>query len=138
MNAYRSGPNNATDSTLTAILEQMITDIEDQQCHYWLYSNYFEILPDNPPQPPERTATRRYMSPLFLDWDSVWNVAFEEDGVSMDVILKNQLPAVRERIGIDYAQIYFVKRFHADEQPRSEADYLLYHDTGKLQMPSIN
>ncbi|RYC66489.1 hypothetical protein [Spirosoma sordidisoli] len=74
----------------------MLGDIEDTQCHYWLYANYFEIVP-----PTERTVTRWWHTPLFLNHDALWNPEFTEDGIVFDVILKNKLPAERERIKLD-------------------------------------
>lgn len=112
------------EATLPAILQQMLGDIEDTQCHYWLYSNYFEIQP-----PTERTVTRWYQTPLFLNHDALWNPEFAKDGILFDVILKNKLPAERERIKLDYAQIYTIKRIHFGELPRSETDSRVYYQS---------
>ncbi len=56
----------------------------------------------------------------------------------IDVILKNELPAQYERIRIEYAQIWSLKRFHFREKLRSADDSVLYHDSSKLKMPPIN
>lgn len=118
---------------LQTILQTMLTDIADPECHYWLYSNYFDIQ-----QPTDRTTTQWYMCPLFVDYDSVWNAAFEDEAVLVDVILKNKLPAERERIKIEFSQIYAVKRVHFDEEPKTEAESLLYSDYKKMQMPPVH
>lgn len=52
-----------------------------------------------------------------------------EDGVLFDVILKNQLPAERERIKLEYAQIYRVKRAHFGELPQSKTDSTIYYQS---------
>lgn len=66
----------------------MVEDIKDPQCGYWLYSNYFEVLP-----PTERTLTRWWQAPLYIDYDrsgepALWNPIFEDDALLVDVILK--------------------------------------------------
>lgn len=109
---------------LPAIFQQMLIDIEDTQCHYWLYANYFTIQ-----SPTERTVTRWYHTPLFLNYDALWNPEFVEDGVLFDVILKNQLPAEKERIKLEYAQIYTIKRTHFGELPRSKTDSQVYYQS---------
>ena len=119
------------ETDLPTILRQMLTDINDPKCHYWLYSNYFEIQP-----PTERTVARWYMTPLFLDYDAIWNAELVEDGMLCDVILKNKLPAERERIKIEYEQIYNVKRF-VKGQPTTEKDSQLYYNSSKLKMPPV-
>ena len=107
----------------------MLVDIQNPECHYWLYNNYFDIQP-----PTDREITRWWQAPLFLDFDSIWNAEFVEDGMLCDVILKNKLPAERERIKIVYDQIYGVCRF-IKGQNVSEKDSQLYRDSSKLKMP---
>ena len=126
------------DAPLAAIIQQMLVDIEDHQCCYWLYANYFDILRGGPPPPTDRTATRWWKCPLYIDYDSLWNPEFVEDGMLFDVILKNKLPAQKERIRIEYAQIYQVKRVHFDEEPKPESAYLIYNNVAKRQMPPIH
>ena len=121
------------ETDLPTILRQMLTDINDPKCHYWLYSNYFEIQP-----PTERIVARWYMTPLFLDYDAIWNAELVEDGMLYDVILKNKLPAERERIKIEYDQIYSIKRIHSNEPPKSEAEYQIYYKSEKLKMPPVH
>ena len=118
------------ESALPGLLRQMIKDIENPQCGYWLYSNYFDVLP-----PTERTLTRRWQSPLYIDYDAVWNLVFENGAMLVDVILKNKLPAEHERIRIEYAQIWSLKRFHYQENPQSADEWILYNDPAKLKMP---
>lgn len=115
-------PFSVNDSALPAILQQMRLDINDPECYYWIYLNYFNIQP-----PTDRQVTRWHQAPLFLDYDSIWNSEFVEDGMLRNVILKNQLPAQRERIRIQYDQIYGIRRF-IKKRPMSEKDYPLYHD----------
>lgn len=123
-----------TDETaLPGLLRQMVEDIEDPQCGYWLYSNYFDIQ-----QPTERTLTRWWQAPLYLDYDALWNPIFEDDAIQIDVILKNKLPAEHERIRIEYAQIWSLKRFHHEERPKSADNWILYNNASKLKMPPLN
>ena len=121
-----------SDSTLPHILRQMVVDLQNPSYYYWLYNNYFDIQP-----PTDRQVTRWWQAPLFLDFDSIWNTEFVDDGMLCDVILKNQLPAERERIKIGYDQIYSVTRF-IKGQNISEKDSQLYHDSAKLKMPPIH
>lgn len=107
---------------LSQLLRKMVEEIKDPQCHYWLYSGYFDIQP-----PTDRTVTRWHHTPLFLDYDALWNPQFVEDGILFDVILKNQLPAQKERIKVEYAQISLIKRSHFSELPRSETDPNVYY-----------
>ena len=119
------------ETTLPTILQQMLVDIQNPECHYWLYNNYFDIQP-----PTDREITRWWQAPLFLDYDSIWNAEFVEDGMLCDVILKNKLPAERERIKIVYDQIYGISRFKT-EQSVADKDSQLYYDTAKFKMPPI-
>lgn len=121
------GMNN---TTLPAILQQMLVDIQDPECSYWIYSNFFDIHP-----PTQRNVRRWWQAPLFLNYDAIWNAEFIEDGMLCDVILKNQLPAERERIKIPYAEIYRITRFMKGK-PVSEKDSQVYSDSSKFQMPS--
>ena len=104
----RSDPQltNHDEAILPEVLRQMLIDIQDVRFHYWLYNNYFDILP-----PTNREVTRWWQSPLFLDYDSIWNVEFVEDAMICDVILQKSLPAKKERIKVGYKQIYRVARF---------------------------
>lgn len=117
------------DTILPTLLQQMLVDIQDPRCYYWLYNNYFDIQP-----PTDREITRWWQTPLFLDYDSIWNAEFVEDGMLCDIILKNKLPAERERIKILYDQIYGVSRFIKDQNIK-EKDSQLYRDSSKLKMP---
>lgn len=90
------------ESVLPGLLQQMVEDIKDPECGYWLYSNYFDVQP-----PTERRITRWWQAPLYIDYDALWNPAFEDDrtggpAILIDVILKNELPAQHERIRIEY------------------------------------
>ncbi|MEZ0487599.1 hypothetical protein [Fibrella aquatica] len=109
---------------LPDMLQKMVEDIKDPECFYWIYSNYFDIQP-----PTERTVFRWHHTPLFLNYDALWNPEMVEDGVLFDVILKNQLPAERERIKLEYAQIYRVKRAHFGELPQSKTDSTIYYQS---------
>ncbi|XAZ82161.1 hypothetical protein A6C57_27925 (plasmid) [Fibrella sp. ES10-3-2-2] len=120
------------ESALSGLLQQMIEDIKGANCYYWLYSNYFDILP-----PTDRTVTQWWQAPLFFDDDALWNPAFENDAILIDVILRNELPAVHERIRIKYSQIWSLKRFYKEQNAGSDADWLLYNDSAKLRMPPI-
>ncbi|GAB3753208.1 hypothetical protein [Spirosoma pomorum] len=118
-----------TDHSLPSILHQMLVDINNPACHYWLYCNYFEVQP-----PTQRTVTRWYHAPLFLNYDSIWEAQLVDGGMLCDVILKNALPAERERIKIDFDQIYRINRFWNGEnitQPASE----LYSDQSVFKVP---
>lgn len=121
------------ETELPTIFRQMLTDIEGPKCHHWLYSNYFEIQP-----PTERIVTRWYMTPLFLDYDAIWNAEFIDDGMLCDVILKNKLPAEQERIKIEYEQVYSIKRVHSDEPAKSEAENQIYNKIRKLKRPPVH
>lgn len=118
------------EKALPDLLQRMVNDIKDPECGYWLYSNYFDIQP-----PTERRITRWWQAPLYVDYDALWNPTFEDDALLIDVILKNELPAQHERIRIEYAQIWSLKRFHFQEKIRSADDSVLYHDSSKLKMP---
>ncbi len=120
-----------SDLTLPAILQQIVIDLRNPSCYYWLYNNYFDIQP-----PTDRQVTRWWQAHLFLDYDSIWNAEIAEDGMLCDVILKNQLPAERERIKICYDQIYGVTRF-IEGQDISEKDSELYWESSKLRMPPV-
>ncbi|MEZ0542662.1 hypothetical protein [Fibrella arboris] len=125
---------------LPHLLQKMVEDIKDSECFYWIYTNYFDIQ-----LPTDRTVTRWYHTPLFLNYDALWRPEFVEDGILFDVILKIQLPAERERIKLEYAQIYRVKRIHFGELPQSktdstiyyqsETDSTIYDEPGKLKQP---
>ncbi|RIV17462.1 hypothetical protein DYU11_31920 [Fibrisoma montanum] len=121
------------ESALPGLLKQMIEDIKDPQCGYWLYSNYFDVLP-----PTDRNLTRWWQAPLYIDYDALWNPVFEDNAMLIDVILKNKLPAEHERIRIEYAQIWSLKRFHHEEKPKFADDWILYNDSSKLKMPPLN
>ena len=123
----------STDEELPGILRQMLTDIEDHQCAYWLYTNYYDLMP-----PTSRMNTRWWMSPLYVDYDALWNPEFLPDTMLCDVILKNELPAQKERIRIEYAQIYAIARVHFDEGPKSQTDCLVYSNSARRQMPPIH
>lgn len=129
MSVPDNNPTAASDAILPAILQQMLVDIQDPECHYWIYLNFFDIQP-----PTDRQVTRWWQAPLFLDYDAIWDAEFVDDGMLCDVILKNKLPAERERIKIEYGQIYGIRRF-TKENPKSEKDYQLYADSSKLKMP---
>ncbi|MVM34005.1 hypothetical protein GO755_28485 [Spirosoma sp. HMF4905] len=120
------------ETALPRLLRQMVEDIQDPQCSYWLKANYFDIQ-----QPTERSVTRWWQAPLYIDYDALWNPNFEKDGFQIDVILKNQLPAERERIRIDYAQIWSLERIHQGEKPKSAQDWVLFHDSAKLKFPPV-
>jgi hypothetical protein len=113
-----------TTAQLLDLLQQMVEDIKDPQCHYWLYSSYFDVLP-----PTERRVTRWRHTPLFLNYDALWNPEFVDDGLLFDVILKNQLPAEKERIKLEYDQISLIKRIHFGELRRSDTDPNVYYQS---------
>lgn len=113
-----------TTEQLPQLLRKMVEEIKNPQCQYWLYSGYFDIQP-----PTDRTVTRWRHTPLYIDYDALWNPEFVEDGLLFDVILKNQLPAQKERIKVEYAQISLIKRSHFDELRRSETDPNLYYQS---------
>lgn len=127
-----TGTPDRDESVLPALLRQMIEDIKEPDCYYWLHSNYFDIVP-----PTDRTVTRWWQAPLFLDYDALWKPAFEEDAMLIDVILRNQLPAVHERIRIEYGQIWSLQRLYKSQTTSSESERVLYHDSDKLRMPSV-
>lgn len=115
---------------LSGILHKMLDEIKEPDCHYWLYANYFDIQ-----MPTDRTVTRWWQAPLFLDHDAIWAPEFVDDALLCDVILMNQLPARRERIMIEYSQIYRITRFMMG-MPTTEAESLVYTDQSKFRMPS--
>lgn len=117
---------------LPEVLRQMLIDIQDVRFHYWLYNNYFDILP-----PTDREVTRWWQAPLFLDYDSIWNVEFVEDAMICDVILQKSLPAKKERIKVGYQQIYGISRYKKGEN-LTESDSQLYHYSAKLKMPPLD
>jgi hypothetical protein len=117
------------ESALPGLLQQMIEAIKEPHYYYWLYANYFDILP-----PTDRSVTQWWQAPLFLDSDALWNPTFEEDAMLMDVILRNERPAIPERIRIEYSQIWSLKRFYKG-QTAKETDWTLYHNSSKLRMP---
>lgn len=119
-----TGTPNRDELALPGLLRRMVDEIKDPQCHYWLYSNYFDVLP-----PTERRVTRWYRTPLFLDYDALWNPEFAADGMLFDVILKNQLPAERARIKLEYSQIRLIKRAHLGELRRSDTDPNVYYQS---------
>lgn len=133
-----TGTPKRDESELPSLLQQMIEDIKGADCHYWLYANYFDILP-----PSNHIVTRWWQAPLFFDDDrdggpALWNPAFEDDAILIDVILRNELPAVHERIRIEYSQIWSLKRFYKGQNAELSADRILYNDSSKLQMPPIH
>lgn len=102
----------------------MIKDIEDPNCFYWIYSGYFDVQP-----PTERTLTRWRNTPLFINYDALWNAEFVQDGMLFDVILKNQLPVEKERIKLEYDQIRLIKRTNTGELQRSETDPNVFYQS---------
>jgi hypothetical protein len=56
------------ESALPGLIQQMVNDIKDPKCGYWLYSNYFDVQP-----PTERRITRWWQAPLYIDYDALWN-----------------------------------------------------------------
>lgn len=104
-----------TTDSLPRLLQKMVEDIKDPGCFYWIYCTYFDIQ-----GPTERTVTRWRHTPLFINYDALWNPEFVRDGMIFDVILKSQLPAEKERIKLEYDQINLIKRTHTGELPRSE------------------
>ena len=121
------------ETALPALLRKMIEDIQDPQCAYWLKTNYFDIIP-----PTERRVTRWWQAPLYVDYDALWNPEFKDDELLVDVILKNQLPAERERIRIEFGQIWSLERVHQAEKSQSANDWILYHDSSKLSLPPVD
>lgn len=115
------------DPILRPLLQRMLVDIQDPETIYWVYCNYFDIQP-----PTDRTTTRWWHAPLFVDYDSLWRAEFVDDGLLCEVILKNQLPAQKERIKIPYSEIYRVTRF-----PKGgsilEKDAQLFYDSAKFR-----
>ena len=120
------------ETALPALLRKMIEDIQNPQCAYWLKTNYFDIQP-----PTERRVTRWWQAPLYIDYDALWNPAFEHDAILVDVLLKNKLPAERERIRIEYGQIWSLERVHQVEKYQLANDWILYHDSSKLRFPPV-
>lgn len=120
------------ESASPTLLRQMIEDIKELDCYYWLHSNYFDIV-----QPTDRAVTRWWQAPLFFDYDALWNPTFEEDAMLIDVILRNQLPAVHERIRIEYGQIWSLQGLYKSQTTCSESERVLYHDSDKLRMPPV-
>ncbi|RCR67031.1 hypothetical protein [Larkinella punicea] len=127
-----NNPTAASDPNLPAILQQMLIDIQDPECCYWININYFDVQP-----PTDRTITQWWQAPLYVNYDAIWDAEFVEDGMLCDVILKNELPAERERIKILYDQIYGISRFKT-EQSVADKDSQLYYDTTKFKMPPIH
>lgn len=121
------------ESVLPGLLRQMIEDIKEPDCYYWLHSNYFDIQP-----PTDRTITRWWQAPLFFDYDALWNPVLEEDAMLIDVILQNELPAIHERIRIEYRQIWSLQRLYKSQATSSESERVLYHNSANLRMPPIN
>lgn len=121
------------ESALPGLLRRMIEDIKEPDCYYWLHTNYFDIV-----QPTDRTVTRWWQAPLFLDYDALWHPAFEEDAILIDVILRNQLPAIHERIRIKYGQIWSLQRLYKSQSTSSESERMLYHNSAKLRMPPVD
>lgn len=111
-----------TTDQIPDLLRKMISDIDDHACHYWIYSDFFDIL-----SPTNRQHTRWSLCPLHIDYDSLWNPEFKADGILFDVILKNQLPAEKERIKLAYNNIRAIKRINFAELPRSETDSNVYY-----------
>lgn len=109
----------------------MQEDIRNPACYYWVYTNYFDIVP-----PTDRAITRWWQTPLFVNYDSIWHIEFVDDGMLCEVILKNQLPAQQERIKIGYDQIYTIRRF-IEGQSINERESQLFHDSSKLRMPPL-
>lgn len=124
--------NSQNEAILPEVLKQMLVDIQDVRFHYWVYNNYFDILP-----PTVRETTRWWQAPLFLDYDSIWNVEFVEDAMICEVILQKSLPAKKERIKVGYQQIYGISRYKKGEN-LTESDSQLYHDSSKLKMPPLD
>lgn len=120
------------ETALPGLLRQMVEDIKDPQCSYWLKANYFDIQP-----PTERTVTRWWQAPLYIDYDALLNPEFEADALLIDVILKKKLPAEWERIRIEYAQIWSLEHIYQAEKPKSAQDWILFHDSAKLKMPPV-
>lgn len=120
------------ETALPSILQQMLVDIQNPECYYWIHLNYFDVQP-----PTDRKITRWWQAPLFLNYDAIWNAEFVEDGILCDVILKNELPAERERIKILYNQIYGISRFKT-EQSIADDDSQLYYDNTKFKMPPLH
>ena len=130
-----------TTDQLPQLLQKMVEDIKDPECFYWIYSNYFDIH-----SPTERNVTRWYHTPLFINYDALWNPEFVEDGLLVDVILKNQLPAEKERIKLEYDQIYSIKRVNYRKLTRVEtngeiryygtSDGTIYNKPNRLKFPS--
>lgn len=106
-----------TTDQLPRLLQKMVEDIKYPNCFYWIYPAYFDIQ-----QPTERTVTRWRHTPLFINYDALWNAEFVQDGMLFDIILKNQLPAEKERIKLEYDQIRLIKRTNTSELRRSETD----------------
>ena len=124
-------------SALPALLRQLVEDLTEgrsanSQWYYWLHANVFDVLP-----PTDRSITRWWQAPLFLDDEALRNPVFEADALVIDVILKNKLPAEWERIRIELGQIWALKRFHKQQTISSEQDTTLYYDGARLKMPSL-
>ncbi len=128
-----TGTPDRDEAALSDLLRQMVEDLKDPDCYYWLRSNYFDIQP-----PTDRTITQWWQAPLFLDYDALWNPAFEEDAMLIDVILRNELPAVHERIRIRYDQIWSLERYYKSQTTSTEADRVRFHDSAKLRMPPVS
>lgn len=123
------------ENSLPDLQRKVLDDFSDPDCFYWVYTNYFDIQRDDSPLPTDRTITRWWQAPLFLNHDAIWNAEFVHDGMVCNVILKNQLPAQRERIKIEYQQIYRISCTIAGKS-MTEKESNVYSDTSKLKMPS--
>ncbi len=75
----------------------MLVDIQDPQCYYWVYTDYFEVQP-----PTDRTATRFRLTPLSFTFDALRNPRFTHDGLLCDIILKNKLPEEWETVKLGF------------------------------------
>lgn len=113
-------------TTLPSILQQMLLDIKDPAYFYWIYTSYFEIQ-----LPTDRIHKSWRLTPLFIDYDSIWQAELVNDGMLCDVILKDKLPAERERILVRYDQIYAITRFEKGKSISWEESEL-YRDSSKL------
>lgn len=87
------------EKALPQSLRQMVEDIKDPKCSYWLKANYFDVQRGGPPSPTERRRAALVAgTTLCTGVPALWNPQFEEDTMQIDVILKNMLPAEHERI----------------------------------------
>lgn len=121
---------NTDASQIPDLLKQMVIEIEqDHTIYYWLNNNYHEI--QEPFTWPHWSHTQRWQAPLFINYDSIWNPEFVDDGMLCDIIIRNVLPQERERIKIPFDQIYGIMRAW-DNQAQH-----LYYDSSRFQMPPI-